>query len=732
MVKKNKEIDKNLYNFLINYYTSKKYKILKHTIEKNLIDYPESFILHNLLGVTNKILGNKIEAIVSFKKAIKINPNNADVYNNLGLTYTDLKKSDQAVLHFKKSINLDKNNPFYYNNLGTAFLESNNLDEAEKNLNKAIRLKTNFFLAYNNLGLIYKKIKKFDKSLEYFNKCIEMNKNFPDVYHNLGQAYQEIGKLDSAILNYEICIEKNPYSVDTINSLAHLFKIKGMYEKSIKLYENSININPNNSEVFNNLGNLKIIKKEFNKASELFKKSYELNNQNSPALASYFFCKMTLCDWSAHDEFSKINSKLGIIGAPIPPFYSLSMEDNPINQMKRAKNWSNSKFNNKKINSTYFNQIRNKKIKIGYFSSDFHDHAIMFLISGHLRSHDTNKFEIFIFSFGNSPKSNLFNNLKKEKNFCFTDISQMSDDDAIQFISAKKLDFAIDLNGFTAKSRTEIFSARIAPVQINYLGYPGTMGSSFIDYIVADKVLIDNENRKNYLEKVIFMPNTYQPNDNQRLISKNKTSKQDHNLPEKSFVICCFNNTYKINKTEFEIWVSILDKIKDSVLWLLDCEDQAKKNLKEFVKKNQINPERLVFAKKINHYQHLERLRHADIFVDTFNYNAHTTCSDALWAGIPVVTKKGKQFASRVASSLLNAVGMGEMICKTKDEYQDLILDLAINRKKIEKLKNKLSINIKSKPLFDTKQYTSDFESLLETILNNRLKKLEDKDIFFK
>ncbi len=732
MIKKNKEIDKNLYNSLINYYNSKEYIKLKHLIEKNIIDYPESFILHNLLGVTKKILGNQIEAIISLKKAIKINPNNADVYNNLGLTYIELKKIDQAVLNFKKSINLDKNNPFYYNNLGTALLESNNLEEAEQNLNKAIGLKSNFFLAYNNLGLIYKKIKKFDKSLEYFYKCIEINKNFPDVYHNLGETYQEIGNLDTAILNYENCIKKKPYSVETINSLAHLFKIKGMYEKSIKLYENSIDINPNNSEVFNNLGNLKIIKKEFNTASELFKKSYELNNQNSPALASYFFCKMSLCDWSVQDEFFKIKNKLGIIGAPIPPFYSLSMEDNPVNQMKRAKNWSNSKFNNKEINLMSFNQTRNKKIKIGYFSSDFHDHAIMFLISGHLRTHDTNKFEIFIFSFGNSPQSDLFNDLKKEKNFNFIDISQMSDKDAIKFISDKKLDFAIDLNGFTAKSRTEIFSARIAPVQINYLGYPGTMGSSFIDYIVADKVLIDDETRKNYLEKVIFMPNTYQPNDNQRAISKNKTSKQNHNLPEKSFVICCFNNTYKISKNEFEIWVNILDKIKDSVLWLLDCEDQAKENLIEFVKKNKISPERLVFAKKINHYQHLERLSHADIFVDTFNYNAHTTCSDALWAGIPVVTKKGKQFASRVASSLLNAVGMQEMICETKEEYQNLILDLAINRKKIVKLKNKLSQNIKTEPLFDTKQYTSDFESTLEIILNNRLKKLKDKDIFFK
>ena len=306
----------------------------------------------------------------------------------------------------------------------------------------------------------------------------------------------------------------------------------------------------------------------------------------------------------------------------------------------------------------------------------------------------------------------------------------MSDKNAIELIYDCKLHFAIDINGFTAKSRTEIFSARIAPVQINYLGYPSTMGSSFIDYIVADKILIDDQTRKNYLEKVIFMPNTYQPNDNQRPINKNKTSKDDHNLPENSFVICCFNNTYKISQDEFEIWINILEKINDGVLWLLDCENQTKKNLIEFTKKNKINSERLIFAKKINHYQHLERLQHADIFVDTFNYNAHTTCSDALWAGIPVVTKKGKQFASRVASSLLNAVGLQEMICNTKDEYENLILDLAINRKKIEKLKNKLNHNIKTKPLFNTKQYTSDFECSLEKILKNRLKGIEDKDIF--
>lgn len=727
---KNEEIDKSLYNFLINHYNLKNYKVLKELLEKNITDYPRSFILYNLQGITNKILGNKNEAVVSFKKAIKNNSKNADVYNNLGLTYIDLNKIDQAISNFKKSIILDKNNPFYYNNLGTAFLQLNKLDEAKHNLIKAIELKSNFFLAYNNLGLIYKKIKNFDKSLEYFNKCIELNANFPDVYHNLGETYQEMGNLDFAILNYESCIEKNPYSLETINSLAHLFKIKGMYEKSIKLYENSITINSNNSEVYNNLGNLKIIKKKFNEASEYFKKSYELNSKNSLALSSYFFCKMSLCDWTIQDEFFKIKNKLGIAGKPIPPFYSLSMEDNPENQLKRSINWSNLKFNNKEANSISIDNVNNKKIKIGYFSSDFHDHAIMFLISGHLRSHDTNKFEIFIFSFGNPPQSDLFDNLKKEKNFNFIDISHMSDQNAIKLIYDCKLHFAIDLNGFTAKSRTEIFSARIAPVQINYLGYPSTMGSSFIDFIVADKILIDDQTRKNYLEKVIFMPNTYQPNDNQRLINKNKTSREDHNLPENAFVICCFNNTYKISQDEFKIWINILEKINDGVLWLLDCEDQTKKNMIEFTKKNKINPKRLIFAKKINHYKHLERLQHADIFVDTFNYNAHTTCSDALWAGIPVVTKKGKQFASRVASSLLTAVGLQEMICNTKDDYENLILDLAFNRKKIEKLKNKLKQNIKTKPLFDTEQYTRDFEYCLEIILKNRLKGIQDKDIY--
>jgi protein O-GlcNAc transferase len=723
------EINKNIYNELIHLYNLKQYETLEEKIETLIFDYPKSYNLLNLQGVLKKIIGKNLDSVISYKKAIKIKPNIAETYHNLGLVYVDLKKIDLAITNFKKAININQNNPFIYNNLAAAQLELNKLEEAKVNLDNAIRLKTDFFQAFNNMGMLYKKLKDYNQSIIFLNTCIKLNVNFSDAYHNLGETYYEMGNIDYAILNYNLSLNKNPNSIKTLNSLAYLFSENNKINESIKLYQKSLDLHPYDYEIFNNLGNLFLIKKNFTKALFLFKKAYDLNDQYSPALLSYIYCKMSLSDWSALTDFEKVKNDIGINGKPIPPFYTLNMIDDPKNLKIRTQNWSKSNFIYSSENILSLENNKDRKIRIGYFSSDFHDHAVLFLISGHLKAHNTNKFEIYIFSFGYPPQSNLFDSLKNRNNI-YIDISNKSDEEAVGLIRKKKLDFAIDLNGFTTKSRTNIFAKIIAPIQINYLGYPGSMSSKFMNYIVADNILIDETTREYYQEKIIFMPNCYQPNDDERFIGDIKTSRTDHDLTDSSFVICCFNNTYKISKYEFDIWLNILKKVDKAVLWLLDTSEEVKINLINYALMKEINPQKIIFAKKINHSKHLERLKHADIFVDTFNYNAHTTCSDALWAGVPVITKKGKQFSARVASSLLTAIGLEELISNTESEYAEIILDLALNSKKLLQLKDKLKKNISIKPLFNTKQYTKDFEASLEKIFINRLNKLDDQDIF--
>jgi predicted O-linked N-acetylglucosamine transferase (SPINDLY family) len=303
---------------------------------------------------------------------------------------------------------------------------------------------------------------------------------------------------------------------------------------------------------------------------------------------------------------------------------------------------------------------------------------------------------------------------------CFTDVQDMSDKDISFRARQDKIDIAIDLNGYTQNSRTGVFAYRAAPIQINYLGYPGTLGADFMDYIVADRYLIPGESQKHFKEKPLYLPNTYMPTDDCREISQKSISRSDMGLPDDAFVFCCFNNNYKISPTEFDIWMRLLSKVENSVLWLRASNQSTNKNIMNEAQKRNVDPSRIIFAYKVPMDEHLARQRLADLFIDTFVFNAHTTATEALWAGLPIVTKIGEGFAARVAGSLLNAVGLPDLVTETEKEYEALILELATNPKKLTKIKEKLITNCFTQPLFKTKLYTKHLENgYLQAYENN-------------
>jgi predicted O-linked N-acetylglucosamine transferase (SPINDLY family) len=346
---------------------------------------------------------------------------------------------------------------------------------------------------------------------------------------------------------------------------------------------------------------------------------------------------------------------------------------------------------------------------VGYFGSVFHDHAMMFLMGGLFREHDAAKFEIHAYSYGDN-RSGEWRDRVKNTIDAFHDMAGLSDAEIVEIVRANPLDIAIDLNAHTQRTRAGLFAYRLAPVQINYLGYPGTMGAPFMDYIVADPIVIPESARPFYTEKIISLPHSYQPNDDQRAIADTESTRADFGLPDDGFVFCCFNNNYKISPREFDIWMRVLNKLPGSVLWLLGAGEATERNLRNEAAKRGVDRSRIIFAGKLPHSAHLERQRHADLFIDTFDYNAHTTASDALWAGLPLVTKAGKQFAARVAASLLNAVGLPELVAETDEDYEALILDLATNRERLASIRQKLAANRQSAPLFDSAGYARAFE----------------------
>jgi predicted O-linked N-acetylglucosamine transferase (SPINDLY family) len=350
------------------------------------------------------------------------------------------------------------------------------------------------------------------------------------------------------------------------------------------------------------------------------------------------------------------------------------------------------------------------KLRIGYFSADFHDHACMHLLAGVFEQHDRLRFELTMLSYG--PDSNDAMR-KRLRSACtdFVDVRRLPDIEIARLARKRKIDIAVDLNGYSRDGRSGIFALRAAPVQVSFVGYPGTMGAGYIDYLVADRIVIPEHTQLHYREKIVRLPNSYQPNDKSRRISDRECSREEYGLPPSAFVYCCFNNSYKITPTVFESWMRILRRVDSGVLWLLEDNPIAKNNLQREAVRHGVDGGRLIFTPRTELSGHLARHRVADLFLDTLPYNAHTTASDALWSGLPVLTLAGEAFASRVGASLLQSVGLPELIASTPLEYETAAVELAMDSPRLRGIKQKLAHNRLAAPLFDAVSFTRGLES---------------------
>ena len=412
--------------------------------------------------------------------------------------------------------------------------------------------------------------------------------------------------------------------------------------------------------------------------------------------------------------------QLGTIDEDGSALALMSLEDAPERHRVRAEIFTAAKYKQTPLPGQVKPPIKPKRIRLGYFSSDFQEHPVAYLIANMLEQHNRDQFEVFGYSLYGNKKTEMRRRLSKSFDR-FSDVQGMTDSAIARRVRQDGIDIAIDLNGYTKGNRAGIFAYRAAPIQINYLGYPGTLGADFMDYIVADRFLIPEENQKYFNERPLYLPNTYMPTDNTRELSQKPVTRGDMGLPEDAFVFCCFNNNYKISLAEFDIWMRLLHNVEGSVLWLRKSNELSKINMIKEANKRNIDKSRLIFADRVPMDEHLARQRLADLFIDTFTYNAHTTATEALWAGLPVVTKAGQGFASRVAGSLLHAIGLPELVTTTERDYEHLIQELATNPKKLTEAKNKLAANRLTQPLFNTKMYTEYLESGYQQAYQNYL-----------
>jgi predicted O-linked N-acetylglucosamine transferase (SPINDLY family) len=443
-----------------------------------------------------------------------------------------------------------------------------------------------------------------------------------------------------------------------------------------------------------------------------FGKAVELKPDCEFLLGRYLHARMCVADWAQFDQkVEELSFRIARFEKASPSFPVLSLIDSAALQKSAAQVWAQTWHPPSDALGSIPRRAGKRKIRLGYFSGDFHDHAVAFLTANLFECHDKSRFELFAFSFGPDRQDEMRMRLQVAFDR-FIDVRAMSDVDVAALAREVEIDIAIDLTGFTQGSRCGIFAERSAPVQVNYLGYPGTMGADYFDYVIADETVIPEENRQHHTEKVAYLPNTYLVNDARREIPALRFRREELGLPQTGFVFCCFNNIYKILPGWFDRWMRLLKAIDGSVLWLAEGHPAAVSNLRREAQQRGVDPRRLIFASRLPSLaDHLARYRLADLFIDTLPYNAHTTASDALWAGLPVLTCQGHSFVSRVAASLLKSVHLPELVARSPAEYEELAIELATNPRKLAAIRAKLDRERLNAPLFDTSLFTRHLEA---------------------
>ena len=746
-------------NQLLNLYNQGQLVAVVKQAQILTIKYPNAFGVWNILGAAHQGLNDVSSSVTAFKKVTELTPNNAVGFNNLGIALhqigemrqakeacekavtlkpdyaeaffnmgnvlKDQGKLEEAIETYNKALSLKPDYAEAHNNMGVALQEQGKLEDAIEAFNKALLLKPDYAEAFFNMGLAFKGQGKLEDALEAYKKALSMKPAYAQVYNNIGNVLQDQGKMHDALAAYKKALALNPAIAEAYVSMGNVFLVQEKFEDATVAYNKAISIKPDLAQAHNNLGNVLKSQGKLDKAIESYETALSLKPDHSAARAQKLHQQAHICDWSTIEANSLQIGDLIAVDEIVPVFPILSLDDSPKRQLTLAKKNSKTfrelkplkKFNvqaddtvaKKQLNKDLGADQMLKRIKLGFFSPVFHQNPVSILSARVLELLDQEKFEMFIFAYGKIVNDQYIDRLIKS-GAQLIDASELTDKEIAELALEKDIDIAIEFNGFLQNGRLGILAHRPSPIQINYLAYPGTMGSDFYDYIIADEVVIPNENKEYYSENIIHLPNCYMPQDNTRRISKRPVSRTDFGLPENGFVFCCFNNSFKISPREFDIWAMLLDKVNGSVLWLMKSNKWSERNLRNEASKRGVDPNRLVFADKLPLEEHLGRLRLADLFLDTFNFNAHTTASDALWAGVPIVTKIGKSFAARVAGSLLTAIELTELITTTEKEYEELALSLATDSNKFMKIKSKLAEKKNSASLFDTEAYTKNLE----------------------
>jgi protein O-GlcNAc transferase len=596
------------------------------------------------------------------------------MHSNIGLALSGLRRYDLAITHFEQSLAIDSNNVEVFCNLGNALERSNRFDEALAIYEKATLRWPNHADVNCGRGNVLARMRRLEDAIAAFDKALALKADLAEAWVGRGNILSEIN-LNEALAAYDEALKIKP-------QLAEAWQGRGL--------------------VYDGLGR--------------YKDAYDRALTSRPpikfAQGKMFFAKMRNWDWGdVQTETSSLVGELRDGNLVATPFIVLNLPLSAAEQHAYAQQYVSQMHPASIMPLWRGERYSHDRIRIAYLSGDFREHPVPQLIAGVFEHHDRTRFETIAISWGADDGSAMRARLVKAFDH-FADVRTKSDREVAELVRGLEVDIAVDLMGFTAGERFNVFTMRPAPVQVNYLGYPGTLGAKYIDYIIADELVIPRDQRLFYTEKVVYLPHSYQANDAARPVPGTIPSRQVLGLPETGFVFCNFNNSYKITPDFFEIWMRLLKEVDGSVLWLLESSASAAENMRHEAHKRGVDPERLIFAPRTSFENHLARQCLADLFLDTLPYNAHTTASEALWVGLPVLTCLGPTFSGRVGASLLTAIGLPEQIAYSQRDYEDRALALARDPTLLGSIKSKLAQNRPTHPLFDTASFTRDIEAL--------------------
>lgn len=563
----------------------------------------------------------------------------------------------------------------------------------------------------HNLGLILQARGDFAGAMGLWKACVDHNPGRSGTYNAMGGLLARLGRLGDALAAHEQALAIAPEDVDALNSRGNLLARLGQTQEALASYDRIIAIKPDYARAhFNRAGILSMLGRSDETVTSC-RNVLRLEPENDAARSLKFREQLKICDWSDYASTAAALEQRIRTGADVDlPHAMLAYCDDPETQRICAETHLRNRFKTSAQPLWAGEIYRHDKIRIAYVSSDFRNHPVAHLIAGLFERHDRDRFEITGYALGRGS-DDAYRQRIQAAFPTFHDVARVSDLEVARMIRAAETDIVIDLTGATAGCRPGIFAHRPAPIQINYLGHPGTLEKALADYILADAVVVPRGAEGFFSEQVIRLPHSYQVNDDRKVIASRAPTRDDAGLPREGFVFACFNANHKINPPVFDAWMRLLTAVPGSVLWLLDGHELMVRNLRAEAQARGVSPDRLVFASKVALGDHLARHALADLFLDTLPYNAHTTASDALWAGLPMITRAGRGFASRVAASLLGAVGLPELVTESPEAYEALALDLARDPKRLAALRSRLSTLVRTTPLFDTDLFRRHIEA---------------------